>query len=184
MKKLLVVFLLSTTTLFAQSMQQKRISIEYAGTFNPRSANTGVISFLYPTGAPVPGGEGYKSFLASQKAAQDYRSFPASTSANKTTTTPSPTAGYGTSIYRLTPQGNPFDFSGGIPNDNAMAISKDGILCAAVNSVFWAQDVNTGDLVMPSPVGLFSLQQMANGSSFENYYDPSSSTTLLRTGSY
>ena len=25
---------------------------------------------------------------------------------------------------------------------------------------------------MPSPVGLFSLQQMANGSSFENYYDP------------
>ena len=172
MKKLLVVFLLSTTTLFAQSMQQKRISIEYAGTFDPRSANPGVISFLYPTGAPVPGGEGYKSFLATQKAAQDYRNFPASTATNKTTTNPTPTAGYGTSIYRLTPQGNPFDFSGGIPNDNAMAISKDGILCAAVNSVFWAQDIHTGDLVMPSPVGLFSLQQMANGSSFENYYDP------------
>ncbi|MGB0194882.1 MAG: hypothetical protein ACPF8Z_06735, partial [Schleiferiaceae bacterium] len=103
---------------------------------------------------------------------QDYRNFPASTATNKTTTTPVPTAGYGTSIYRLTPQGNPFDFSGGIPNDNAMAISKDGILCAAVNSVFWAQNIHTGDLVMPSPVGLFSLQQMANGSSFENYYDP------------
>ena len=34
------------------------------------------------------------------------------------------------------------------------------------------RDSHTGDLVMPSPVGLFSLQQMANGSSFENYYDP------------
>ena len=61
MKKLLAVFLLSTTTLFAQSMQQKRISIEYAGTFEPRSTNPGVISFLYPTGAPVPGGEGTRA---------------------------------------------------------------------------------------------------------------------------
>ena len=172
MEKVLALFLLSTTALFAQSMQQKRISIEYAGAFDPRSSNPGVISFLYPTGAPVPGGEGYKSFLAAQKATQDYRNFPASTARNKTTTNPAPTAGYGTSIYRLTPQGNPFDFSGGIPNDNAMAISKDGILCAAVNSVFWAQDIHTGNLVMPSPVGLFNLRQMASGSSFENYYDP------------
>lgn len=172
MKKLLVIFSLCAYGLNAQNFNSAKVAVEYAGTFDPRTAETQAVSFLYPTGAPVPGGEGYKSFLAAQKVAQDYRNFPAASTALKTTTTPSPTAGYGTSIYRLTPSGSPFDFSGGIPNDNAMAISKDGILCAAVNSIFWAQDIHTGDLIMPSPVGLFSLQQMAGGSSFENYYDP------------
>ena len=73
----------------------------------------------------------------------------------------------------MTPQGNPYDFTGGIPNDNAMAISKGRILCAAVNSVFWALDLNTNELLMPGPIGISSLQQMAGGTSFENFYDPS-----------
>jgi hypothetical protein len=53
-----------------------------------------------------------------------------------------------------------------------MAISKDGILCAAVNSIFWALDLNSGELLMPGPIGIKSLQQMAGGTAFENYYDP------------
>ena len=46
------------------------------------------------------------------------------------------------------------------------------MLCAAVNSTFWAMDIHTGELLMPGPIGIKSLQQMAGGSSFENYYDP------------
>jgi len=172
MRNWIFVFLIATTTAFSQGFVQKTVEANYEGTFDPKSAQTEVISFLYPTGAPVPGGDQYKSFLAEQKALQNYKNFPAANQTTKTTTSPDPVAGFGTSIYRLTPQGNPFDFTGGIPNDNAMAISKDGILCAAVNSVFWAMDTKTGELIMPSPVGLFSLQQMANGSSFSNYYDP------------
>ena len=172
MRNWIFVLLFTTTTAFGQGFVQKTVEANYEGTFDPKSVQTEVLSFLYPTGAPVPGGDQYKSFLAGQKILQDYRNFPTANQTTKTTTSPDPVAGFGTSIYRLTPQGNPFDFTGGIPNDNAMAISKDGILCAAVNSVFWAMDTKTGELIMPSPVGLFSLQQMANGSSFSNYYDP------------
>jgi hypothetical protein len=172
MNKWIFVFLIGATSAFGQGYVQNSVQATYEGTFDPKAAPNEVLSFLYPTGAPIPGGEGYKSFLAGQKLLQNYRNFPASTETKKTTSVSDPVAGFGTSIYRLTPQGNPFDFTGGIPNDNAMAISKDGILCAAVNSVFWAMDTKTGELIMPSPVGLFSLQQMANGSSFSNYYDP------------
>jgi len=172
MRNWIFVLLFTTTTAFGQGFIQKTVEANYEGTFDPKSVQTEVLSFLYPTGAPVPGGDQYKSFLAGQKILQDYRNFPTANQTTKTTTSPDPVAGFGTSIYRLTPQGNPFDFTGGIPNDNAMAISKDEILCAAVNSVFWAMDTKTGELIMPSPVGLFSLQQMANGSSFSNYYDP------------
>ena len=172
MRNWIFVLLITTTTAFGQGFLQKTVEANFEGTFDPKSAETEVLSFLYPTGAPVPGGDQYKSFLGRQKQLQNYRTFPPANQATKTTTAPDPVAGFGTSIYRLTPQGNPFDFTGGIPNDNAMAISKDGILCAAVNSVFWAMDTKTGELIMPSPVGLFSLQQMANGSSFSNFYDP------------
>ena len=174
MKKLLLVLAVFSGQLLAQntSFNAKRMKAEFVGTIDPSQTTAQALAFIYPTGAPSPGGPGYKDFIASQKEKQDYRNFPTSKSAAKTMTTPTPVKGFGTSLYRLTPSGSPYDYTGGIPNDNAMAISKDGILCAAVNSIFWALDLNTGELLMPGPIGLKSLQQMAGGTAFENYYDP------------
>lgn len=174
MKKLWLVLAVISGPLFAQntSFVSKKMTAEFVGTIDPVQNSSQALGFLYPTGAPVPGGDGYKSFIAQQKQLQDYRNFPQVRSAAKTQTTPTPVKGFGTSLYRLTPAGNPYDYTGGIPNDNAMAISKDGILCAAVNSIFWALDLNSGELLMPGPIGIKSLQQMAGGTAFENYYDP------------
>ncbi len=174
MKKLLLVLAVFGSQLLAQntSFNAKRMKAEFVGTIDPSQTTAQALAFIYPTGAPSPGGDSYKDFIAAQKINQDYTNFPASKSASKTMTTPTPVKGFGTSLYRLTPSGNPYDYTGGIPNDNAMAISKDGILCAAVNSIFWALDLNTGELLMPGPIGLKSLQQMAGGTAFENYYDP------------
>jgi hypothetical protein len=174
MKKLLLVLAVLGGQLLAQntSFNAKRLKAEFVGTIDPAQTTAQALAFIYPTGAPVPGGEGYKDFIASQKVKQNYKNFPVTKSAAKTMTTPTPVKGFGTSLYRLTPAGTPYDYTGGIPNDNAMAISKDGILCAAVNSIFWALDLTTGELLMPGPIGLKSLQQMAGGTAFENYYDP------------
>ena len=174
MKKLLLVLAVFGGQLLAQntSFNAKRIKAEFVGTIDPSQTTAQALAFIYPTGAPSPGGPSYKDFIAAQKIKQDYTNFPASENAAKTMTTPTPVKGFGTSVYRLTPSGSPYDYTGGIPNDNAMAISKDGILCAAVNSIFWALDLNTGELLMPGPIGLKSLQQMAGGTAFENYYDP------------
>lgn len=174
MKKVLFLLCIITLGMHAQntSFKSRKVQAEYVGQFDPKSSQNEVISFMYPTGAPIPGGNSYKSFLLEQKINQDYRSFPKQSIQKKSTTASKPSTGFGTSIYRMTPQGNPYDFTGGIPNDNAMAISKGRILCAAVNSVFWALDLNTNELLMPGPIGISSLQQMAGGTSFENFYDP------------
>ena len=172
-KVFVILWVASSLYAFGQedSFVSKKMQAEYVGVFDPKSpAQT--VSYLYSTAAPTPGGDSFKSFLLEQKTKQDFRTFPMASQRNKTNTATAPTQGFGTPIYRLTPQGNPFDFTGGIPNDNAMAISKDGIVCAAVNSIFWAYDTKTNELVLPGPLGLRSLQQMAGGTSFENYYDP------------
>jgi len=67
MKKLLLAFSLCAFGLNAQNFNSTKVTAEYAGTFDPRAAETEAVSFLYPTGAPVPGGDSYKAFLASQK---------------------------------------------------------------------------------------------------------------------
>lgn len=174
MKKFLLLFFFSNTVLWAQetTFNKQTVGAEYVGLVDPSEATEEVLSFMYSTAAPVPGGTSYKSFLAAQKLKQDYLNFPKNTATSKTQSTPEPVMGFGTSLYRLSPNGSPFDYTGGIPNDNAMAISKDGILCAAVNSIFWALDLNSGELLMPGPIGIKGLQQMAGGSAFENYYDP------------
>ena len=155
----------------AQSFDQKHVKATYVGTFDP-SAEQGVISQIYSTAAPSPDGESYKSYLMEVKKSQNWREFPQSTQALKTSGTVAPSMGIRESIYRYTPTGMPFPVTAGIPNDNAMAISKDGILVAAINSNFWAYDIHKEELALPTVTGLYSLQQIASGSVTENYYDP------------
>ena len=93
MRNWIFVFFIATTSAFSQGFVQKTVDANYEGTFDPKSAQTEVISFLYPTGAPVPGGDQYKSFLAGQKALQNYKNFPAARQTMKTTTAPDPVAG-------------------------------------------------------------------------------------------
>ncbi len=169
----LPLFALFAGTALGQEFEHRRISAEYVGTFDPAQRSNEVVSFMYSTAAPHPGGTSAKSYLMEQKLRQDHRTFPATgTSTQKTAAGIAPRVGFGTPLYRLSPNGTAFSFSGGIPNDNAMAISKDGMLCAAVNSVFWAYDTQKEELALSSITGLFSLKEMANGNNFENYYDP------------
>lgn len=173
LKYILPLAALLSMPLAGQEFVQRRVSATYLGTFDPAERSEEVMSFMYSTAAPHPGGTSAKSHLLEQKRRQDYRTFPKSAAVSrKTSAGIAPTVGFGTPLYRLTPTGSAFSFTGGIPNDNAMAVSKDGIICAAVNSAFWAYDTQEDKLVLNSITGLFSLKEMANGSNFENYYDP------------
>ena len=55
MRNWIFVLLITTTTAFGQGFLQKTVEANFEGTFDPKSAETEVLSFLYPTGAPVPG---------------------------------------------------------------------------------------------------------------------------------
>lgn len=49
------------------SFKSRKVQAEYVGQFDPKSSQNEVISFMYPTGAPIPGGNSYKSFYSSRK---------------------------------------------------------------------------------------------------------------------
>ena len=138
MRGVFVVLVCIAGQLYAQntSFHSKRMKAEFVGTIDMAQSTNEATGYMYPTGAPKPGGKSYQHFLANQKKKQNFKKFPTSTYISKTNSTPQPQKGFGTSLYRLTPSGDPYDYTGGIPNDNAMAISKGGMLCAAVNSTF------------------------------------------------
>ena len=46
------------------------------------------------------------------------------------------------------------------------------MLCAAVNSTFWALDIHSGELIMPGPLNPRVYVKWLEEVPFENYYDP------------
>ena len=126
MRGVFVVLVCIVGQLYAQntSFHSKRMKAEFMGTIDMTQSTNEATGYMYPTGAPKPGGDSYQDFLAIQKIKQNFNNFPVTSQASKTHSTTQPQKGYGTSLYRLTPSGSPYDYTGGIPNYNAMAISK------------------------------------------------------------
>ena len=54
MNKWIFVFLIGATSAFGQGYVQNTVQATYEGTFDPKAAPNEVLSFLYPTGAPIP----------------------------------------------------------------------------------------------------------------------------------
>lgn len=141
-------------------------------TFNPRTAEPDFNAQLRSLEAPSPDGDSYKSFLMRQKI-ESRKQFPQQLNTapkKKESAAPQPRVGEGFFMDFKTPISNNA-YSGGIPNDNTLALSNDGILLASVNSTLWAYDLNA-DSALFQPSHHISLSKMANGSFIQNYYDP------------
>ena len=141
-------------------------------TFDPRTAEPDFNAQLRSLEAPSPDGDSYKSFLMRQKV-ESRKKFPQnynSTPDKKSSQAPQPKVGQGFYMDFQSPISNVV-YSGGIPNDNTMALSDGEILLAAVNSTLWAYDL-VGDSALFKPTHHISLSKMANGSITGRYYDP------------
>ncbi len=168
-----LVLLLVATGSFAQTTYiQKKAAARKTNVFSPRTAKSSYNALLKNLEAPDPNGEGYKSFIMRQKITSR-RLYPVKkspTSHKKSSSVPQPIVGKGTGMYSVLFNGTVLQYSGGIPNDNTMAISNDDVLIAGVNNAIWAYDVKDDTTIFSNH--LISLQNMANGSLNHNYYDP------------
>ncbi|WP_417610813.1 T9SS type A sorting domain-containing protein [Owenweeksia hongkongensis] len=167
-------FCLALNLLGQTPNSRKSYTITKSHTFVPKEAKPDFNAQLKNIEAPSPDGDSYRSFLMRQKI-KSREMFPRKQAPanNKKTqsTAPQPQVGPGYNITFQPPIGPEREYSGGIPNDNTMAISNNGKLVAAINSTVWAYDIEA-DSTLFKPFNLLSLNQIAQGNITGRYFDP------------
>ncbi len=139
----------------------------------PRAVEASFNADLIHLEAPSPDGDSYKSFLMRQKIESD-KQFPRQKAPaaieKKKSSAPQPKVGYGLPITEDRFNGLFIqNYFGGIPNDNTLAVSNDGVVMAAINSAVFAYDADNDSILFPQHI--ISLAQVApdiNG----RFYDP------------
>ncbi|MCB0820309.1 MAG: T9SS type A sorting domain-containing protein [Bacteroidetes bacterium] len=178
MKRFLATILCSflVSGLTAQMPVKHKLKIQKINVFNPREVGPDFNAQVRSMEAPLPGGKSYKSFLMRQK--QELRERlqngtlrPSAPSGAKSNAIP-PQVGRSFGMQRTLTSGTQVDITGGIPSDNTMAVSNDGILVAAINSLVYAYDLDADSALFGSNATI-SLRTIASGSGIENpYFDP------------
>lgn len=172
---LLFIFFFSfSNSIYAQT-EYKTIQLEVQKklTNNPRDIKPEFNADIKNIELPVPSGESYRSFLLRQKAkAKSYYSKKRNIEKTKFTSknTPQPIIKNSFEPYRIHQTGNTLPVYGGIPSDNTVAVSNEGIVLTALNSVLHAYNLNTDSLHFESSI--IYLRPFIDGSSASNYYDP------------
>jgi Secretion system C-terminal sorting domain len=139
-------------------------------TFDPTHIPEGFYPQLINLEAPKPNGDSYQSFLLRQK--QKTRSlYPIREGQRQTHAGggADPLVTWGNGTYKTLVNGIKLVLPGGLPNDNSMAISNDGIMVLGVNSYIYAHDVTKDSAVFKDFV--IYLASFAGGGN-NNYYDP------------
>jgi len=170
---LLLAFLTLFNTTFSQdkgSFKSKKIVITKDNVVNPKSIPESYNPTLINHEAPLPGGESVKSYILQQKI-KSRKLYPIKKTKNKNSkkTASMPSVGQSFPLER-TLNGNQYPLYGGVPNDNTLAVSNDGIVLLGINSLLYSYDLNTDSVLFPNYS--ISLESMANGVFSENYYDP------------
>lgn len=165
--------LLFSFSAFSQlSYKEHSFNIKKSHSYDPKSDDLDFNAKLLNMEAPSPDGDSYRSFLMRQKI-KSRQMFPLKLDSklpeNKTKAA-QPIIGKGLGMYSTLVNGAVIDYSGGIPNDNALAVSNGGILLSGVNSIIWAYDLNSDTTLFPKHI--VSLRQIGQGSNANNYFDP------------
>lgn len=175
---LLTVFFLSSCALVAQNTTYKStdFTVERTGRFNPKQAQADFNVSLKNIEAPTPEGDGYKDFLLRQKMEAKKR-FPRkqvqSAEPLHKTSAVQPQVGRGFPITQSLFDGRVLQvFAGGIPNDDALAVSNDGIVLAGVNSAIFAYNTNTDTTIFEEHVVTLGSIGLGAGVGGGNFYDP------------
>jgi hypothetical protein len=163
------IILLSTNIILAQKSQV--FEIKKSHTIKASDIKQGYNAQIIHLEAPVPGGDSYRGFLREQKklVRATYPLKIGEQQKNKSLT-PAPIINKSVGKTRKLPNGNVLPITGGIPNDNTLAVSKDEILISGINSVIYAYDLKKDSSLFPTQ--MVALENIANGGRFENFYDP------------
>lgn len=175
---ILTLFLLFSSFFFGQrektSYRTQAFHSVKKATVSPRSAGADFNPSLFSLEAPTPGGNGMKSYVLRQKIASR-KQFPITKKRTKKNKTSALSPEIGKEFGTLRQVLNNFSpIYGGLPNDNTFAVSNDGIALMAMNSILYAYDLNTDEIVFTNSSNSISLATMSGeASTFGSFYfDP------------
>lgn len=163
-----------STCVYSQTDYKKlKLDIPKKLTNNPRDIKPGFNAEIKNIELPVPSGDSYRSFLLKQKAiAKSFHQQKQHKGGSKFTSknTPQPIIKNSFEPYRVHSNGNIIPVYAGIPSDNTVAVSNDGIVLTAMNSVLHAYDLNNDTLYFEESI--IFLRPFVEGFSSSSYYDP------------
>ncbi len=169
-------FLFIVTQVQGQTTYKTKLfNIEKAGTADPSKVAPDFSPSLKNIEAPKPDGDRYKDFLLRQKM-EAKKQFPrkasASTKALYKTTAAQPAIGKGFPITESRFNGRILNtFAGGIPNDDALAVSNGGIVLTGINSALFAYDLNTDTTIFDDHLLFLATVGVQAGVGSGNFYD-------------
>lgn len=169
----ITVFIFSNTLANAQSEFKKTdFKILKKTTNDPKEIETDYNPTLYNLESPIPTGNSAKNYLLQQKIAsrEYFKHLPKSPEKSVQKSTEGPIIGSTFEPKRYTSTGNQLPITGGLPSDNTMAVSNDGIVMVAMNSVLYARNMVTDTAVFPNYQ--ISLRTFVSGVTSSSYYDP------------
>ena len=168
----LFLIIISFSALQAQTtFKVRNVKVAKTKTVLPAEAEAPFNVRVYNQEAPNPNGDSYKAFLNEQKKklAKTYPRKQGLSNPKHKTQAAQPSVEEGLYLYRMF-RGERQIYSGGIPNDNAMAISNNNILLGAVNSALWAYDVDNDTAILPRQT--MGLDQFVDNANLGSSYDP------------
>jgi hypothetical protein len=153
------------------SYKARKISISKERVTSPKLIKETFNPNLINHEAPLPDGSSVKSYILQQKI-KSRKLYPI----KKTIKQKSKNSGLAPSIGQTFPlektvAGNVFPITGGIPNDNTLAVSAEGKVVLGINSLIYAYDLEADTPIFKNHT--ISLNSMAeNVGVVQNYYDP------------
>lgn len=157
---------------FAQTAVQQQFKIQKTAVVPLNSKPAVFAPKLQHLEAPLPDGPSYRSFLMRQKikSRERFPIKPQSKKLSQTQQAPPAIVEQSFGMKRVFPNGTEIQLSGGIPNDNTLAVSNGGIMLAGVNSFLYAWDLKADTAVFTAYTR--SLALLGSGGVNDDFYDP------------
>ena len=171
MNKWSLIVLTQLITLVGVCQVKYTVKSEQKTVFQPENVEQDFFVNLYNLEEPSPDGASYRSFLLRQKEhAKTY--FKQKAVVKKAVNKNSAQLSFGQDfdLIRYTNSGVAYHLYGGIPNDNTVAVSNEGVVVASINSFVYAYDLNTDTAIFSNY--RISLSQFSNGVTGGHYFDP------------
>lgn len=164
-------FLIISHFSISQEYRKTEFSINKSKTITEFEKQSPYLEVVNNLEMPSPGGNSAKSHLLNQKilSKEFYKNSKASHQTPYLKSNLQPIIGDSFIPMRWY-NNTQYPVYAGIPSDNTLAISNDGVMLLSMNSYIWAYDINSDTTLFEDQ--RISLKSFVDGSGASNYYDP------------
>src|SRR5690554_6431988 len=164
-------FVFLSQSLLSQDFRKTNFEIKKDKTVKEFQKHSPYLEVVNNLEMPLPDGNSSRSYLIRQKkkSKEYYKKHKKGFKSPYLKSVMQPIRGDSFTPHRWV-NGKKLPVYGGIPSDNTLAVSNDGVLLLSMNSNVWAYDLNNDTTLFENQA--INLSKLVGGSTFNHYYDP------------